>query len=73
VQLVEDVHTFAGHIACDSTSNSEIVVPVIINDNIAGVLDIDSPMLGRFDETDSIYLQKFVDKLNKYIDWSKIC
>ena len=52
VQLVEDVHAFPGHIACDSASNSEIVVPLIRNGELLGVLDIDSPKLSRFDAED---------------------
>lgn len=72
-QLVKNVHEFEGHIACDSASNSELVVPIIKNERVIGVLDIDSPVFGRFDETDELYLGKFVDKLNNYIDWSKIC
>jgi GAF domain-containing protein len=52
VQRVEDVHSFAGHIACDSASNSEIVVPLIRNGEVIGVLDIDSPRFGRFTEED---------------------
>lgn len=52
VQLVKDVHSFPGHIACDSASNSEIVVPLIRNGQVLGVLDIDSPSLARFDEED---------------------
>ncbi|MBR6957916.1 MAG: GAF domain-containing protein [Erysipelotrichaceae bacterium] len=55
--LVRNVHEFAGHIACDSASNSEIVVPIIINDAVWGVLDIDSPLIARFDETDQKYLE----------------
>lgn len=51
-QLVEDVHAFPTHIACDSASNSEIVVPLIRDGELLGVLDIDSPSLGRFDEDD---------------------
>ncbi len=47
-QLVQDVHQFPGHIACDSASNSEIVVPIRAGGKIVGVLDIDSPFLGRF-------------------------
>lgn len=72
VQVVENVHTFSGHIACDSASNSEVVIPIISDGGVAGVLDIDSPILKRFDQKDADYLQKFVDKLNKYIDWSLI-
>lgn len=71
-QLVPDVHLFPGHIACDSASNSEIVVPIIKDGNVYGVLDIDSPVKNRFDELDAKYLQSFVDKLNKYIDWKDI-
>ena len=71
-QLVPDVHKFPGHIACDCASNSEIVVPIIKNDKVYGVLDIDSPSLNRFDELDAKYFQLFVDKLNKYIDWTLI-
>lgn len=51
-QLIEDVHAFDGHIACDAASNSEIVVPIIINDEVVAVLDIDSPSIGRFDQDD---------------------
>ncbi len=52
VQRVEDVHAFPGHIACDSASNSEIVVPLIRNGELLGVLDIDSPNRARFTEED---------------------
>ena len=52
VQRVEDVHQFSGHIACDSASNSEIVVPLIRDGELIGVLDIDSPKFGRFTEED---------------------
>lgn len=52
VQRVEDVHSFPGHIACDSASNSEIVVPLIRDGELLGVLDIDSPKRGRFSEED---------------------
>lgn len=71
-QLVPDVHLFPGHIACDSASNSEVVVPLIKDGTLYGVLDIDSPIKNRFDELDAKYLQLFADKLNKYIDWSQI-
>ena len=47
-QRIDDVHVFPGHIACDSASNSELVVPIIVNDNVVAVLDIDSPKHGRF-------------------------
>ena len=52
VQRVEDVNAFPGHIACDSASNSEIVVPLVRDGEVLGVLDIDSPRLGRFDAED---------------------
>ena len=51
-QLVEDVHQFPGHIACDAASNAEIVVPLISADRLVGVLDLDSPHIGRFTESD---------------------
>jgi GAF domain-containing protein len=66
-QLVADVHQFPGHIACDSASNSEIVVPIIKEGNIIGVLDIDSPEKNRFDEVDQHYLEKFVETLLKHM------
>ena len=58
--LVEDVHAFPGHIACDSASNSELVVPLIKNGFVHGVLDLDSPLLGRFDEDDRVAFEKLV-------------
>ena len=60
IQRVGDVHVFPGHIACDSASQSEIVVPIHQNGHIVGVLDIDSPALSRFDETDELYLVQLV-------------
>ena len=65
--LVKNVHEFAGHIACDSASNSEIVIPIIIDDEVWGVLDIDSPLLERFDETDQQYLEKAVEIITESI------
>lgn len=62
-QIVEDVHAFEGHIACDAASNSEIVIPLFRNGQLLGVLDIDSPVVGRFDETDHQGLQPVVDAL----------
>ena len=59
-QLVADVHQFPGHIACDSASNSEIVVPIHVNSQIWGVLDIDSPHLNRFTDSDREGLETFV-------------
>ncbi|WP_439740836.1 GAF domain-containing protein [Bacillus pseudomycoides] len=66
-QLVADVHQFPGHIACDSASNSEIVVPIIKEGTVIGVLDIDSPEKNRFDEVDQHYLEKFVETLLKHM------
>jgi GAF domain-containing protein len=68
-QLVKNVHEFPGHIACDSASNSEIVVPIIKNEKLIGVLDIDSPILNRFDETDQKYLEKFVSIIVRYVNF----
>lgn len=65
--LVKNVHEFPGHIACDSASNSEIVVPIIIDDEVWGVLDIDSPSLNRFDETDQKYLEQAVEIITNAI------
>ena len=59
-QLVANVHDFPGHIACDSASNSEIVVPLIFNDKVIGVLDIDSPRLDRFDVLDQLGIELLV-------------
>ena len=66
-QLVYDVHQFPGHIACDCASNSEIVVPIHVNGQIWGVLDIDSPSIGHFTEEDRDGLQKFVDVLESVL------
>jgi GAF domain-containing protein len=62
-QVVHDVHQFAGHIACDSASNSEIVVPMIRSGELLGVLDLDSPRVGRFDEEDRKGLEALVAAL----------
>lgn len=66
-QLVYDVHQFPGHIACDCASNSEIVVPIHVNGKIWGVLDIDSPVIGRFSEEDKAGLEEFVKILEKVL------
>ncbi|KXS49364.1 GAF domain-containing protein [Halanaerobium congolense] len=63
IMVVEDVHQFPGHIACDSNSKSEIVLPIIVAGEVIAVLDIDSPQKSRFDELDRKYLQEFVDIL----------
>ncbi|WP_409274758.1 GAF domain-containing protein [Pseudomonas sp. KCJK9111] len=57
-QRVEDVHAFAGHIACDSASNSELVIPLIKEGRLVGVLDLDSPTVGRFSEADQAGLEQ---------------
>ena len=65
VQRVEDVHAFAGHIACDSASNSEIVIPLIRDGEVLGVLDIDSPKKARFtpeDEAGCVALGKILER-----------
>ena len=59
-QLVANVHDFPGHIACDSASNSELVVPLIVDDKVIGVLDIDSPLLNRFDIDDQHGIEQMV-------------
>ena len=64
--LVKDVHAFAGHIACDAASNSEIVVPIIKEGKLWGVLDIDSPLKARFDETDQHFLEQLADLFARY-------
>lgn len=61
--VVKDVDAFPGHIACDSNSKSEIVVPIVKYNQLIGVLDIDSPSLSRFDEIDQLYLEKVIEKL----------
>ena len=66
-QLVYNVHEFPGHIACDCASNSEIVVPIYVDGKIWGVLDIDSPIIGRFSEDDKAGLEEFVKILQKVL------
>jgi GAF domain-containing protein len=59
-QLIADVDQFPGHIVCDSASKSEIVIPLIQGDRVIGVLDIDAPILNRFDKTDQKFLEELV-------------
>ena len=66
-QVVPDVEQFPGHIACSSLSKSEIVVPIFKEDEVIGVLDIDSDELATFDETDQLYLEKLSTILSKTI------
>jgi len=61
--IVDDVDKFPGHIVCDSLSRSEIVVPIIKNNTVSGVLDIDSDVLNNFDETDKIHLEKLINNI----------
>ena len=67
VQRVFDVHQFPGHIACDSASNSEIVLPIFQDGRIYGVLDIDSPLVGRFTEEDEKDLRAVVKTIEDYL------
>lgn len=65
--VVGDVHAFPGHIACDAASNSEIVVPLIKNDRLLGVLDIDSPLKDRFDDEERRFLERFAALVSEAI------
>lgn len=66
--LVPDVNQFPGHIVCDAASQSEIVVPMFVQEKRYGVLDIDSPILARFDEVDQSYLEKFIEVLTIHLE-----
>lgn len=68
-QLVANVHEFPGHIACDSASNSEVVVPVRRDGEVVAVIDIDSPMFGRFSSEDAEGLEKIADLLGSRVVW----
>jgi len=70
--LIKDVHKFEGHIACDAASNSEIVVPIIKENELIGVLDLDSDEFDRFTEVEKDYLERAINILNKYINWKDI-
>lgn len=67
VQRIDDVHAFPGHIACDSASNSELVVPIIRDGELIGVLDLDSPKHARFTEEDEVGVVKFAGILAKVL------
>jgi GAF domain-containing protein len=71
-QLVPNVHEFADHIACDSASNSEVVVPIHADGQVVGVLDIDSPLLGRFSAADLAGLEAFVRTLERCANLSQL-
>ncbi|EWC96033.1 GAF domain protein [Atopobium sp. ICM42b] len=72
-QLVEDVHQFPGHIACDSASNSEVVVPIVKDNQVVGVLDIDSPSVARFTQEDLAGLEQVVKVLESCANFSDFC
>ena len=72
-QLVEDVHRFPGHIACDSASNSEVVVPIVKDNQVVGVLDIDSPSVARFTQEDLTGLEQVVKALESCANFSDFC
>ena len=72
-QLVEDVHQFPGHIACDSASNSEVVVPIFKDNQVVGVLDIDSPSVARFTQEDLTGLEQVVKALESCANFSDFC
>ena len=67
--VVADVHAFPGHIACDAASRSELVVPMITGERIVGVLDLDSPVPGRFDEEDRVGCERLMAILLAASDW----
>jgi L-methionine (R)-S-oxide reductase len=68
--MVPDVHEFPGHIACDAASRSELVVPLVVEKRVVGVLDLDSPRLGRFDDTDRAGCERLVAiLLRHHPDW----
>jgi GAF domain-containing protein len=66
-QLVDDVHAFPGHIACDADSRSELVVPVIRDGNVIAVIDLDSPVVARFDADDQAGIEQLAAVLAKHI------
>ena len=72
-QLIEDVHQFPGHIACDSASNSEVVVPIFKDGQVVGVLDIDSPSVARFTQEDLAGLEQVVKALESCANFSDFC
>lgn len=67
IQRVEDVHSFPGHIACDTASNAEIVLPLEVNGHVLGVLDIDSPNFNQFDQEDEKGLKHLVNQLCQHL------
>ncbi len=67
-QRIADVHAFPGHIACDAASNSEIVVPLVVNGELFGVLDIDAPVVNRFDAEDEVNLTQLAVILVNHLE-----
>lgn len=72
VQRVDDVHAFPGHIACDAASNAEIVLPLVVNGQVIGVLDIDSTVYNRFDSVDEMGLKAVTDGLCEVLAGSDV-
>ena len=66
--IVEDVNEFKGHIACSSVSKSEIVVPIIVNNSVKAVIDIDAPVFNRFNQKDAVLLETFAKELEVLFD-----
>lgn len=67
-QLVEDVHTHCNHIACDSATNSELVAPIFVNGEVMGVIDLDSPIIARFDEEDLSGVERVAEKIGIFFE-----
>nr|CAD21368.1 conserved hypothetical protein [Neurospora crassa] len=68
-QLVPDVDAFPGHIACDGDSKSEIVVPIVVDDRVVAIIDVDCAELNGFDEVDKVWLEKLADLVGRSCDW----
>lgn len=68
--LVDDVHLFPGHIACDAASRSELVVPLVKNGALLGVIDLDSPSLARFIHSDQEFVEQMAELLVEHVHWS---
>lgn len=72
IQIVPDVHAFAGHIACDVNSASELVLPVVVDGVVRGVFDLDSPSRARFDEIDALGIQSALDVVVRACAWGVV-
>ncbi len=66
--LVDDVHSFKGHIACDSNTNSELVVPIFVGDVVYGVIDLDSPKLSRFSNLEKYYIEEVAKLIGEFLN-----